>query len=402
MMVSLPLGIGSLEFGTLILYSFLGVFCMICIKKACVAGIPGERKVPGAFWFALFFSVMAVFAVFRNISVGADFGVYKEFFDTIDSGSLISERLKEYKSGYFWLTYFCKKTLGSFNAYIFVCYAIMLLGYIVFMSTYCKRPDALSFIPFLIVAYFYIKALTELKTALSASCFLIFLSCLKPRKPGYAILGLVFLFLSLELHLFTIAAFAPFVIFWYLFRDRISGWSRIKFVLWIIIPVALSLAVIRYVKGQLDIYAPLYDLIRGDIRDYLQMSATNVWQGLVIEHWIMLIPHGALFVFMLIFWKELGKSRSSVLAKAACTWDIMIMPACTYANVWRENSILFMTRIMMWAEIVRIIEKHCPEKRKKLLKILAFLVFFGWFLFRIFSEAQDLGVDTYVFDFSPK
>ena len=402
MTVSLPFGIGSLEAGTLVLYSFLGIFTMLCIRSACTAGLPGHGKGSSAPYFALLFAGLIVIAVFRDLSVGADFGVYRELFDNIDSGDVIAERLRSYKSGYFWITWICKKCFGSFSAYIFVCYAIILAGYIIFLCTYCKGSDLISYVPFIIVAFFYIKALTELKTAMAASCFLVFLSCLKPRKPVWAIVGLVFLFFSLELHLFTVCVFAPFVVFWYVFRNRISGWSRLKFALWVLIPAVLSLAAIRYVKGQLDIYAPLFDMIRGDIREYLQMSPTDIFHGLFAEHWIMLIPHTALFVFMLIAWDGIGDGRSSVLAKAACTWDIMIMPGCTYANIWRENSILFMTRMLMWGEILRILEKRCPEKYRKLHRIFWFLVFFGWFLFRLFSEAEDLGVDPYVFDFAVK
>ena len=273
-----------------------------------------------------------------------------------------------------------------------VIYSFIFISYIQFIEEF--RFSKMSYIPFVLLVYIYIRGFCTIRTNLGVGCILISMVFL---RRGKKIRALLFACVSV---LFQVASFvyAGFLVFYYMYKKR--GMKISKCVFWILCAAAIG-KFGQYVIANYNI--PL--LSHGAYRWYAVYSQAG--QTFFTNFWKISFSQILLGVTMAALWRPLNrdiKSRSPEererleFLKLICMYDIILIPVTYILNIWRGYEYLYIARLVMWAELIPLACKKMTANSRTKIKLAIAAGFIGWMIFRQYNTWEDSGLMPYVFE----
>lgn len=380
------------DYISLIFYCVLGLIGGICIYYAKNGQPKGYKiiRLPYIIWF-LVWEIAAVFRYVGSFIGGADALAYINYFE---------ECLDPY-SKHLYATHvdFLYKCLSQFirfftsNYYILfiVIYAIIIFSYIVFIEEFYIKGN--SCIPLTILFYIYLRGFTSIRTNLSVAMVLFSIVALnKNKKYISVILAIASCFMQK-----ASLIYAAFFIFYYYYKKKNL---RIKTcALWTLV-AALAGKFMQYIIANINI--PFLE--SGAYRWYAVYSQEGM--GFFDNFWKIAFPQMVLAVALIFFNKDINRDikyldeklyKKIYFIKILCYYDIILIPITYILNIWRGYEYLYIVRLVMWGEIIKVIQKKITPGSRVYVSFIILFLFITWMVFRIYNTWEDSGLMPYVF-----
>lgn len=332
----------------------------------------------------LFVLLLTVFATFRLVGDGIggqDALSYINRFvsDDFDRGLDIMEPL------YIFFNRAIRFFTSDYHVFFFIIYGFIAYSYLVFIKKIV--PNKISYIPFILLAYLYVRGFNTLRTSLSVS-FILFGVCYIGKKWW---ISLVFFISSIFIHRVSLL-FLPLYILYHFFANHKQLYlSRKSFFFSIIIGIALSYSVSVYLQNLTFLSA----LLEGtNDAYYLKMSADES----LLSAYPMYFGQALLAIFVLLNFDKIKKHDNIDLLLICLIYDLWVIPAANILGMWRSMEYLYLCRLSLWGIIIYELCKSSRPDKVIIIKISSFFLFVFWFVFRFYSEWEPMKISPYVFD----
>lgn len=402
---------GKMDLLTLMLYMMLGVVAAVCVSKAQRADgtVTLWNKVSLEKWmifFGIFVLVFTFFAAFRGVGEnlgGADAYNYQQIFlHSLDKDHELYMRIKE--PLFRWYCRLVRLFTSSHQVFFLISYGFIAVSYCVFIRKFCVK--GVSYIPFLLLIFPYLKAYCTLRTSMAvAVCLLSWVYWDKNRWVSIALAAA-----SVFVHRMSIA-YAVFLVFDLLLGKHIrklNGWRLAVLIF------GISFAGVWVARG-LQWVLTVTNLLGSEDTSYLQWFKGRS----LFSRVPMYFAHMLLYIALVCLGGRVRDTKKWSYIKRFCCYDIIVMPATLILTFWRANEYMYVARLIMWGMLIPegeqvFVELVTKNKWLKGNEKLGFLrdaallrllfragvacVFAFWLLFRIYSEWDDLKIMPYVLD----
>ena len=347
--------------------------------------------------------IWSIIAGFRYIAPGIggpDALNYEIFFENCFTAKSFGGSVAQYYDniGFRYYNQLISLIFNNTRFYIILTYLIMavLVAYIV---TSLKIPK-ISAIPFFLLAFWYIRGFSSLRSNFAILIFLLsLLFFYKKKYIGGSILSLF----SVLFHP-MVALYLPCIPIYLIIKNSI----QIEFkreILALIILILLSSTIFTFVFQNVSIFGDYSEHYEG----YLSMRE-NDHTGFWSNYWKIAFEQLVLYFFMFLNRRTLRNYRKSLSLSFRhkfdfiwylCNFDIIMIPICFLLNVWRGYEIFYIPRLAMWGIIIGLNYKKISIRAfKNIYFIVVFAIFIGWFIQRITASSfwYETSLMPYMFD----
>lgn len=335
----------------------------------------------------LFFILYVFLAVFRKVGYelgGTDAANYIDNFNTIlRDGGIDRTGNVELEPGFQLLTKLVRRLTDNYKFYYFICYGIIVYGYIRFLRDVCPRGG--SYIPFILLMYPFFRGFNTMRTSLAISFILIGLCYLDKKKW----LSLVFFVLSVFFHRVSLlfALVWPYYVF---FNKAMRGLTRNKFALISIGGVLLTFIVAMYLRH----YMILFSLLEKSEISYM----SSVLDDNILMRWPLYLGPLMLFVAIFVLYKRISWNEQSIFLRTLFIFDIWMIPAALVLGMWRFMEFFYLVRLSLWSIIIPVLVGRKSVGNIVIIKSIAMVVFVAWLFIRVFKEWEATSVSPYILD----
>jgi len=345
-------------------------------------------------YMAAFVVLFTFFAAFRKVAVcigGADAVNYSKFFyysnlDVSSYSHLIREPL---------FVYVCKLLrvfTSNYRVFFALSYGFVAASYCIFINKFCDKKG--SFAPFVMLMFLYLKAFCTLRTSLAVALILIGLTYIdKNRK-----VSLVWIASSVLVHRASILFVLVF--FFYAFCHKIVNNLKGKKLAVAVTAVNLVFIALARLAQAFISWTNAFGLLsQTDLYYVLQTRKTPL-----IAKFPMYLVQTLLFLAIVFFEKQIKPTKEFKALKTVCVFDFITAPLMLILGIWRANEYFFLPRLAMWSIMIPQLEPVFVKLTKGKIKVIwyraaVFVAFFAWFVFRIYSEWDDLKIMPYIISF---
>lgn len=379
---------------TMLLYIVMGLIGALCIKynSDSLKYKKLSRKCISTPYIFLFFTWEA-FAVFRLVRYpigGADAAAYARYF--VNCFHPVGDwETNHIDIMYRWLNQCVRIFTDDYHVMFFLIYAIIVTSYIAFIEEF--RISKMSFIPFIILVYIYIRGFSSIRTNLGVACVLFALVAMHRKRVKTAF---CFAFISA---LFQVASllYAAIILFYYLYKEK-----NVKIRSCVIGLIFASFAAKLGQYIILNYQLPF--LKNGSYQWYASMSSGQSFFG---NYWKIAFPQIVMGCGYLTLYKRLQRAKIEMnphdrdkvqFMEWVILFDVLTVPVTFVLGIWRGYEYLYIARLMMWAYLIPIIIKCFTKQSRKYVLIGVFVLFIGWMIFRQYNTWEDSGLMPYIFE----
>ncbi|THG54328.1 EpsG family protein [Muribaculum caecicola] len=364
---------------TLILYVCVAYFCYFQFRAAsmCCHGVNNKNNCTP---YYNIFIVLSLFAALRSIENGIG-GSDARPYESIFLNALKSVEQFEHTDVLFgWFTICIRYFTDNPIIYRFICYSIIVLGYIYFFKAFCIR--GISCIPFIVLMIPYLKSFNTMRTSLAIAVILFGLVLLKEKRTFWAVLVIL---ASVFVHRMSVL-YILFLPFYAIFK-KFKYESSVK-----LIVVMAALSVIGYLLARkVQIYVLAAGMLSGHDDHYLSANL----KGSILDIAVTLIPLLLIAMMWLINNKKLPNSRNVKFLELMVSFDIIITPVAYVLGMWRANEYFYMGRLMFWAYLIPVYCSIYEVRSRKLVKACFIAMFTAWLVYRICREWEPCSLMPY-------
>ena len=381
-----------------ILYIFLGIvgcYSLMRTKKLQTTSLRSGFLFDNYFylaWLFLWICFVAGRVVEHHIG-GEDAPNYVYFFENclVNQNAVFSGgELWEKHMGIVYTTINKAIRLFTDNYHVFFIfiYGFIAFTYIQFLNEFSSKD--ICFIPIILCFFPMLLGFNTLRTTFSAAMILWALVLLY-RK--HTILSAILFIMSCSVHLASVV-YALFFIYYQIFKNKKLSLNLV-----------LIIAIVAYGIGKIGqniLYNSNLGFLSVTYKWYIGASYnTNIfqWQPVVVA------PQVLLFICIFIFKKNIFAQMNdkSIQGSALkfiwymCAFDLIVLPVCYIANIWRGYEYFYLARLIMWGKILQIIKSKMPRYFWYLFGYCFVFVFIAWFVFRINGNYKDASLLPYYF-----
>lgn len=373
---------------TLILYIMIGMIGGVCIKLAnsnkTITGA-GLSKTEFQF-YGLFIFLFTSFAVVRQVSYeigGTDAQRYIELFENVLK---YPERFADQEQLFLYLNIGVRYLTDDYHIYFLLVYGFITFAYCYFIRTFC--PKDVSYIPFLLLIWPYLKGFNTIRSSLAIAFFLVGLVMLKKERTWLSVILIIATFFIHRMSLLYI----PFLIFYRLFYKYISQINGVRIYVFFAIYMVLGYWAATWMQE----FVVASQLVFSGSSDewYLTQSLNSS----LFSRWPMMFPYLLLLLSILFFSKKLPDSEVINYLKIFVFFDILMMIPSLIFNMWRANEYLYVARLVMWGVLINVFLHKFHPMTRPFLQIGIFIGFLLWLVFRIYQEYEETSIMPYVLD----
>lgn len=366
----------------------IGVIGGMCIKLAnsnkIITGTGLTKK--ELLFYGLFMLIFIMFAVVRKVSYGiggTDSQGYIELFENILK---YPERFADQEQLFLYLNMGVRYVTDDYHIYFFLVYGFIAFAYCYFVKSFC--PKDVSYIPFLLLIWPYLKSFNTMRTSLAVALFLVGLVLLKKKEIW---LSVILITATFFVHRMSIL-YIPILVFCALFYKYISRINGMKIYLFFAIYMVAGYWFATWVQE----FAMASQLFLSGSSDAWYLSQSL--DGNLFSRWPMMFPYLLLLLTVSLLNKKLPDTEALNYLKTFVFFDILMMIPSLVFNMWRANEYLYIARLIMWGVLINVfVHKFTPITRM-FLQIGIFMGFLSWLVFRIYQEYDEVSIMPYVFD----
>lgn len=341
------------------------------------------------FEYFLFIVLYCVFATFRKVDNdigGADALNYIEIFENIKKNGITDFVRGDFKElVFYYYQYILHCISDNYKIFFAVTYGIIAYSYIYCIKNYIK--EEISYIPFILLIFPYLKSFCTLRTSFAIALFLFGVVQLRKNK----ILSAIFFIASIFVHRMSIV-FTFIWFFYYIMKELISDMKGLRLGIFLSVSIFLSVIAARGIQY----YFLNNRILYATDNWYLKQSVNRA----IFDFWPMYFAQLILLLTLLLFEKQDRLSESYEEIRLFCIFDFILCPACLILGLWRANEYLYVFRLLLWGYLISAIGKKFEKRSRIIYKIVVFFVFLSWLVFRIWSEWDSLKIMPYIFDFN--
>lgn len=380
------------SFWTCVLYVLVGILSAIFING--YMGNIGSGNVilsrkshrQSRFYFILILFMLLFLAVFRKVTSqlgGADTLNYIYNFEYIFNGGLDRGNNTELEWGFQKITLLISYITDNYRVYFAFMYGIIVYGYMKFIKSRC--PTGLSYIPFLLVMYLFLKSFNTMRTSVAISIMLIGLSYIDKSKWK----SLLIIVSSVLIHRVSLL----FVFVWpvcIIMEKKLPNLTRNKFIIVTLAGIVLSYLVSLRFQG----YAIEVQMFEGTDAYYIQK---NVGQDYLMRY-PMFLAQTVLFIMLVLNYNSIKWDEKTSLLRSMFIYDLWVVPAALTLGMWRSVEYFYLARLSLWSVIIYAMTKYKTKREASLVKAIFFIVFIAWLVFRIYNECESARYSPYILD----
>ena len=374
---------------TVILYvvwGILGCWCINGFMTPTLVSNRGNAQRNKCCYF-LFFFLYVFLAVFRKVADGgiggADAIDYVFNFNNVFNGGLDRTGTVEFERGFQYFTKAIRYVTDNYKVYFLICYLLIVYGYARFIKE--KVPRGLSYIPFLLLMYPYIRSFNTMRTSMAIAIILIGMTYIDKSKTK----SFIIIFSSLLFHRMSIV-FALIWFFYIFLYKYLSKIGRKEFALIVIGGVVISYVVALSLQNYLFVLS----ILDGGEESYLMAS-----QGQnIFSRYPMFLGYALLYIAIICLYKKIDWDKNSVFLRTIFIFDAWVVPACLVLGMWRFLEYFYVIRLGLWSIILFTLIRKRRLMPAIVYKLGFFFIFVAWLVFRVFKEWEPAGLSPYLFD----
>lgn len=378
---------------TCVLYVSVGIMCVVFIngymnnvgRGNFVSSKRFQRQSKA--YIILFFFMLLFFAVFRKVSFqlgGTDALNYIYNFLHIFDGGLDRGGNAEFEWGFQKITILIRYITDNYKVYFAFMYGIIIYGYIRFIKNNC--PTGLSYIPFLLLMYPFLKSFNTMRTSVAISIILIGLSYIDKSKWK----SLLITASSILFHRISLL----FVFVWpvcIIMKKKYPKLSRKKFVFITLAGILISfLLSLRFQQ-----YAVAVQMFDGADASYIQRTMGQDY----LMRYPMFFAQMVLFIILVFSYNSIKWDEKTGLLRSMIIYDLWVVPAGLVLGLWRSHEYLYLVRLSLWSAIIYAMTKNKSKSGAIFIKTIFLVIFIAWLVFRIYKEWESSHLSPYVLDF---
>ena len=374
---------------SLILYIAVALVGCICFQRANMSNITFYklRMLNATLYYLLFVFVFVFIAVCRKVGNGIGgtdaLGYIENFIHIFE----YSSRFQEQEQLFLYFNKLVRSFTDDYRVYFFICYSFIAFSYVYFLKNFYS-PRA-SYIPLLLLIIPFLISFSSLRSSLAISLFLIGLVLfLVKQKRNW---GILFIIATFWIHRMSILYIA-FIPFYYIFRRcivKLQGKSLFWFFLVFLAGGYLfSKLLQKYVLAMQFFY-----------------SETDAWylssslDMNLMSRWPMMINYMLLLCAIFCLHKRIPSTDRMNNLKILVSYDILAMLPSLIFGMWRANEYLYLARLAMWGVLIKIFLDYFKPILRLFLRVVIFILFLSWLVFRVYQDYADLSIMPYMFDF---
>ena len=374
---------------SLILYIAVALVGCICFQRANISNTAFYklRILNAPLYYLLFVFIFVFIAVCRKIGYGIGgtdaLGYIENFIHIFE----YSSRFQEQEQLFLYFNKLVRSFTDNYRVYLFICYSFIAFSYVYFLKNFYS-PRA-SYIPLLLLIIPFLRSFSSLRSSLAISLFLIglVLFLVKQRRNW----GIFFIIATFWIHRMSILYIA-FVPFYYIFRRcivKLQGKSLFLFFLVFLVGGYLFSKLLQnYVLAMQFFY-----------------SETDAWylssslDMNLMSRWPMMINYILLLCAIFYLHKRIPSTDRMNNLKILVSYDIFVMLPSLIFGMWRANEYLYLARLAMWGVLIKVFLDNFKPILRPFLRVVIFVLFLSWLVFRIYQDYAELSIMPYVFDF---
>lgn len=341
--------------------------------------------------------IWTIFATFRLVNVygigGTDAHNYADYFITCLQ-STIRPNYVHYEPLYKIINIIIRHVTSDYRVYFAIVYGFVVFSYIWFVKEFSYKE--INKAPYILMIYVYIRGFCTLRTNLAASFILISIIFLRKKK---IVTSIIIACAGVLIQRATII-YVLFLPFYFVFKGKHINKIDIK--------KTIVLLIIAYILGRIARNYVLSGGLRKINSNYTYYASQSVSRSFLDNFWKIAFEQMVLFVFMIYFKKYIKKDIVNLSAEEngkrldmvwiMCMFDIILIPVAYLLGIWRAYEYFYIPRIIMWGEIVSVINRHkVARPGVKYLNLIWTLIFIAWLVFRWYNTWEDSDLTPYVF-----
>ncbi len=372
---------------TLILYIVIAIMGGGCIELAN----SNKRIVEGGFskqeflFYGLFVFIFTFLAVVRQVSFnigGTDAQRYIEIFENVLK---YPGRFEDQEQLFLYLNIAVRFITDEYHVYFLLVYSFITIAYTCFIKTFC--PPKISYIPFLLLLWPYLKSFNTLRSSLAIAFFLIGLVMLKKKR---IYISMALIMATFFIHRMSLL-YIPILPFYGLFHKRLSRMNGT----WICVFLTAYMFLGYWSAIWVQEFMFTAQLLFSSSDEWYLMQSLD---SSLLSRWPMMFPYLLLLLVLLFFYNKLPKTEVLNYLKTFVVFDILMMIPSLIFNMWRANEYLYLARLIMWGILINLFLQKFHSKSRPFLQFGIFIGFLSWLVFRIFQEYEELSIMPYIFD----
>jgi len=381
------------DWGSMIFYFFLsvvGCFSLVVVKKReCKTG---KKQSIISFPYIVWFILWTIVASYRYVGHGvggADALAYIYYFK-----NCFSSNLPSYYTHYDLLFQFINKFIRFFtgNYYLFfiLIYGFIVYSIILFVNEFC--PKKTNFIPFVLMFYIYLRSFNTLRSNLAIAFILISLVLFNKEKKVF---GYLLLFSSFFIHKAAII----YILIVVLYKMYQNNKIKLRHCIWFAVIFTM---IAQFTQSHLLPY--FGDSLNGA---YVSYSRRSLYASFFDNYWKIAFGQLLLLLFIVVFNRtinnyiisidENGEKRRIKNIFTLCCFDLSSVYLTYILGMWRGYEFLYLARLILWSQIIYIIQQKVSINTKRLINIITVIVFMFYLYNRIYSTWDDSNLMPYVF-----
>lgn len=382
----------NIDFLTIVVYVIMALLTAYIARKALwkyeisIQNGCSETVASRQYWSVAIVGILFLTSVatFRMVGIkigGTDTLDYIRTFLSIGSIKEISWLSEPLFRAYLLVIRYCT---SNYRWFFFTSYLIISISYFAYIKEYGSAYY--SSIPYLVIALFFLKDFSSVRTGLAIALITFGLVNIEKRR----ILSIILMVSAILVHRMSIL-FVLVYLFYFLFKNVLAKISKIKLITFVVTFIVLSIALASQLQNNFKISSIL--------------DSTDTWYVLrnrgksLLSRWPMLFAHIMLMVVYLLMRRFENKDEKNSIEPVIIvfSFDIIILPMALTLGIYRENEFFFLNRLILWGYVVSIGNKLFSRKSRWTYRIIVLILFAFWFVFRLFSEGPDLGIMYYRF-----
>ena len=374
---------------SIIIFVLIGIMGASFIRNAQRLGNIGENlnyhiNKKGIRYYSCFFVVFTLFATFRKVGQGtggSDATNYIRFFlhcrdNTINLAEIVSEPL------WYYFNVIIRFFTSDYRVFFFVCYGSIAVCFLMFIKKY--SPEGIIYSPLILLVWPYLKDFNTLRTGIAVAVFLLGLIRIEKNK----LISLVLIIAPVFIHRMSVL-FVPICLFYYLYKKHLRKLNGIRILLFYLFFIVVTYGLSVFIQQ----YIVVNHILTDKDTYYISMG---IGENIFLR-WPMFFAQICLLVLMLFFNKDIRNNEQLNALRVFVAYDFITIPASLVLGMWRANEYLYVARLIMWGEIIRIILTKFNNKSKWLVKLFFVVLFIAWLVFRLYQECEEMDIMPYIF-----
>lgn len=374
---------------SLILYIAVALVGCICLQRAntTIVAFDKLRILNESFYYLLFILIFTFIAVYRRIDLGIGGTDAPDYIENFTHIFEYSSRFQEQEQLFLYLNRFVRTFTDDYHVFFFICYSFIAFSYVYFLKNFYSPKS--SYIPLLLLIIPFLRSFSSLRSSLAISLFLIGLVLfLVKQKRNW---GILFIIATFWIHRMSILYIA-FVPFYYIFRYRIVKLRGKKLFLFFLIFLVGGYLSSKFLQNYVLAMQFFY-------------SETDAWylsrslDMSLMSRWPMMINYILLLSAIFYLHKRIPSTDRMNNLKILVSYDILVMLPSLIFGMWRANEYLYLARLAMWGVLIKVFLDHFKPILRPFLRVVIFVLFLSWLIFRIYQDYAELSIMPYMFDF---